>query len=332
VAQKEEPPVSIIVCARNEAANLRKNLGKLLAQHYPVFELIVVDDTSEDESLLVLEEFKTKNPHLQVIKKEIKESSGKKAALALGIASAKYEWLLLCDADCEPASEAWIAGMMAARSKAETKIVLGFAPYHHYPEWVNRWIRFETCYTALQYFSAAAWKIPYMGVGRNMLYHKSLYKKYSHILTTEKGLASGDDDLFINAAADAQNTEFCLDPKTFVFSEPKRSFSALYKQKTRHYSTGTSYKLMHQILLGALSLSHTAFWILLPFALIKAPCLVSLFFFIRILSIFMVWSKILRIFGDEKLRNYVVFFDFLVPFYYFIFAQALFFKNRSQWK
>ncbi|MEJ7677682.1 MAG: glycosyltransferase [Segetibacter sp.] len=117
----------------------------------------------------------------------------------MGIRSAKYETLLLTDADCVPASEKWMQ-LMQDGYKPETEIVLGYGAYHKNNGLLNKIIRFETFHSALQYLSYALAGIPYMGVGRNLSYRKDVFlrnKGFSAI----NHIPGGDDDLFINKVA-----------------------------------------------------------------------------------------------------------------------------------
>jgi glycosyltransferase involved in cell wall biosynthesis len=328
----EKQPVSVIICSRNEAANLRKNLPKILNQVYFEFELIVVDDASDDETSIILKELSAKNQQLSIVKLQKKEQPGKKTALIKGIEAAKYNWLLLCDADCEPAGKDWISTMMSAVKSDKTEIVLGYGPYKKYPTLINSWIRFETVYTAMQYLSAAIWKIPYMGVGRNLLYKKSVFERHKNALTDNLDLASGDDDLFINAAANSENTEVCVNPKSFVFSEPKHSILALYLQKQRHYSVGTKYKTPNKIVLGIISLSHFSFWLFLIPALLTAPKIAISLFFIRVVILLFVFFKWSNVLNEQNIILKILLFDLCLPLYYVIFAPSLFLKQRKIWK
>lgn len=330
-AVSNQPPVSVVICAHKEATNLRKNLPKVLMQDYPKFEVLVVDDASDDESLAILIQMQEEYPHLRIECLLEKKGLGKKEALAYGLAKASNNWLLLTDADCEPASDQWIQEMMAVR-EPETQIVLGYGPYFSYPEAINKWIRFETHYVALQYFAAASWGIPYMGVGRNLLYHKELYQQHAEVFSKHADIASGDDDLFISQAANAQNTKFCISPKSFVYSEPKRSFKALYRQKTRHYSTSTRYQWQHQFLLAGLSISQIGFWLTLLLAcFILHPLTIFLCLLLRFSFILIIWTKTLRIFKDRKLLASVIMLDIISPVYYLILAPSLFIKKSSHW-
>jgi len=219
-----EHPVSVIICARDEAHNLVKNLPGVLVQDYATtHEVVLVNDNSTDESKYVIDEFKRSFKNLTMIEltQEAKMISGKKFPLSMGIKSAKYEIVLLTDADCVPASENWIKKMQGAYED-HTEIVLGYGAYHKKPGLLNKLIRFETFHTAMQYFSYALAGKPYMGVGRNLSYKKELFFKNKGFSSINQ-IPSGDDDLFINQVAKAENTAILLDHDTHTLSEPKNS-------------------------------------------------------------------------------------------------------------
>ena len=201
-------PVSVIICARDEAANLAKNLpGALVQQYSTTHEVIVVDDNSFDDSKYLLEELQKtfRQLHIVELKQEAKLIPGKKFPLSVGIKTAKYEIVLLTDADCVPVSEHWIDKMQQA-FEPDTEIVLGYGPYHKKKGLLNRIIRWETFHTALQYFSYALAGIPYMGVGRNLSYKKEIFYRHKGF-SAHNNIPSGDDDLFINMAATKKNTK-----------------------------------------------------------------------------------------------------------------------------
>jgi len=131
-AVSQTHPVSVIICARDEAANLAKNLpGALVQQYNTTHEVIVVDDNSFDDTKYLLEEYQKTYRHLQVVelKQEAKLIPGKKFPLSIGIKTAKHEIVLLTDADCVPASEFWIDKMQQSFDE-NTEIVLGYGAYH----------------------------------------------------------------------------------------------------------------------------------------------------------------------------------------------------------
>ncbi len=104
VSKQPEVPVSVIICARNEAENLEKHLPAFLAQDYPDYEIVVVNDCSTDHTEEVLMNLKVDHPHLRYtsIQPDRKFTHGKKLAVTVGIKAARHEHLLLSDADCYP--------------------------------------------------------------------------------------------------------------------------------------------------------------------------------------------------------------------------------------
>ncbi|XLS28014.1 glycosyltransferase [Flavobacteriaceae bacterium M23B6Z8] len=258
------PPVSVIICAKNEAHNLAANIPAILNQQYPTFELVLINDASSDDTLAVMEGFAASNRNVKIVDVENIEAfwGNKKYALTLGIKSASYDHLLFTDADCKPAGNAWIAKMMHCFTDQKT-IVLGYSPYEKVKKsLVNVLIRFETLITGIQYISYANLGIPYMGVGRNLAYHRSEFFRVKGFVNHMK-LLSGDDDLFVNQVATKRNATVCLQPESFMVSSPKRTFRDWFRQKRRHVSTASYYKFHHKFLLGLYYISNLMFWITL---------------------------------------------------------------------
>ncbi|MCU0450194.1 MAG: glycosyltransferase [Bernardetiaceae bacterium] len=257
-----EPPlgVSVVVAARNELANLQTLLPQLLAQNYPTFEVVVVNDRSWDDTWPYLYQLRQTEPRLRtvLVNEAPDDFSGKKYALTLGIKAAKYPLVLLTDADCQPASPRWIAAM-ADSFRPGRELVLGYSPYRAAPGALNWFIRWETLFTALQYFAWATWGRPYMGVGRNLAYRRELFFAHNGFAGHMKVLG-GDDDLFVNQAATAKNTTVCYGPESLVFSHPKTTWRAWYVQKKRHLAVGKRYKWGHKLWLGLYTLTHAGTW------------------------------------------------------------------------
>lgn len=258
-------PVSLIICSKNEEENLKNFLPEFTQQKYPLFEIVLVDDASTDASLQIMLDFKKKhtsnNLQIQIISIDENSSKGKKAALSLGIKSSKFDHLLLTDADCKPISDEWMSEMSSYFSKEKT-IVLGYGAYRKIEKsFLNKIIRFETLLTAIQYFSYAKSGNAYMGVGRNIAYHKNEFIN-ANGFNNHLSLLSGDDDLFVNQIANKENTEICIKKNSFTISEPKSNFKEWLDQKRRHITTASHYKLFHKFSLGLFYLSQILFWIL----------------------------------------------------------------------
>ena len=244
-------PVSIIVCAKNEAENIKNYFPLLINQKYPEFEIVLIDDASNDETLELFEEYEKQYSNVKLVKVQNNETfwGNKKYALTLGIKVAKYKQLLFIDADCKPASSEWISNMSRNFTHKKT-IILGYGAYNKTKNsFLNKLIRFETLMTAVQYFSWAKIGLPYMGVGRNLAYNSDEFYKVNGFIDHMK-IRSGDDDLFVNQASTKENTTICIEPNSFTYSNAKTSFSEWINQKRRHISTAKYYKSFDKFQLG----------------------------------------------------------------------------------
>lgn len=262
------PPLSILVCARNEAQNLAANVPFLLKQEYPEFEILLVNDGSTDETAAVIDAFSANNPNVRVlhIKAKADTRSGKKQALTTAIAAARYEHLLFIDADCRPRTPYW-AQEMAQGLDTGKQIVLGYGSYATVNNnLLNNVIRFETLLTAMQYFGYANRKNPYMGVGRNLGYTKTLFYAQNGF-SAHHDVPSGDDDLFVNAAATATTVSCVYTTQSFSVSIPKTTWTDWFLQKKRHISVADRYKKRHQLSLGLFYISQFLPYILVIFLL-----------------------------------------------------------------
>ncbi|GLB50873.1 glycosyltransferase [Neptunitalea lumnitzerae] len=262
-ASRKEVPVSVIICAKNEADNLRENLPHFINQNFKKFELVLINDISSDDTLEVMEEFAEKHGNIKIVNVAHNETfwGKKKYALVLGIKVTSYDYLVFSDADCKPASNLWLQEIVN-NFTADKTIVLGYGAYNRVKNsLLNALVRYETLLTAMQYFSLAKIGMPYMGVGRNLAYHKNEFVKHNGF-ANHMHVRSGDDDLFVNEAATKKNTAICFSPESFTSSTPKTTFISWIAQKRRHISTAKYYKKKHKFTLGLFYVSQLLFWIL----------------------------------------------------------------------
>jgi len=327
-------PVSVIICARDEAENLVKNLPGALVQEYKTtHEVIVVNDNSLDESKYILEEYQREFKQLQLVelKQEARFIPGKKFPLSIGIKTAKHEIVLLTDADCVPASEFWIQKMQDGFYNG-VEIVLGYGAMHKKKGLFNKMVRWETFHTALQYLSFAKAGIAYMGVGRNLSYKKSVFFRHKGF-SAHNHVPGGDDDLFINKAATKKNTTMVIDKEAFTLSEPAKTWKQWISQKKRHYTTSKYYKPLHKFLLGLYSFSLFLFYPLFILSLFLFSWKLTLVAFaIRFIVQAYVIFKTTKQLDEKDLFPWFVFFDVWMFFYYLIFSTSVFKKPAKKWK
>lgn len=326
------PPVSIIIAARNESDNLYENLPSILGQNYPEFEVIVVNNQSIDDSSWLLTAFCQQFPNLRVVElgrnKHLRP--GKKLPITLAIKAAKYEHFVLTDADCKPTSSNWLR-LTASKFNDEKQIVIGYAPFTKSKGIINKIIRFDTAWIGVSYLSMALAKLPYMGVGRNIAYTKSVFNSVNGF-KSHYSITSGDDDLFIQEAAKKNNYTIQIDANSHCYSPAAPNWSRWVYQKSRHYSTSSRYKKFKKFLLGIYPLTLVLMWIsVIPLFFYKEMIFVSSCVFLIIIT-FKWWiqGRCLNQLKEHKFARYFPFWDLfyalLIPILYYISERKKYYK------
>ncbi len=315
-------PLSVIICAQNEYNNLKKHLPKVLTQDYAQYEVIVVNDCSEDSSEMLLGELEQKYKHLRhtTIEPDRKFFHGKKLAVTIGLKSAKYNRLVFIDADCYPVSDKWLAEINKSYI-LNKQIVLGYGGYNRAKGLLNRIIRFDTLFIAMQYLGFALAGRPYMGVGRNLSYLKQLFFAGTGF-ANHYNILSGDDDLFINENGHKENTAVVLSKQSITRSIPQLKWKDWAKQKKRHLTTGKFYKKGDKIFLGIELFSRLLFYFsLVILFLLKADVIVlGAAFGIRLLMQTTIFKLNMNKMGEKGFLLLIPVFDIILPFIYIIFV------------
>ena len=256
---QELPPISVIICAREESENLRRNLSAVLEQDYPRFEVIVINDGNTDESedyLTILEE---KYPHLyhSFVPESSRYISRKKLAVTLGIKASKYDWLVFTNANCMPRSNQWLR-LMARNFTSRTQVVLGYSGYERGKGWLHKRAAFDNLFTSMRYLGFALAGSPYMGIGRNLAYRKELFYQQKGF-SAHLNLQRGDDDLFINHVATSENTRVETDANAIVRMQPLLRAKDWKEEKIGYTSTARLYHGVQRWLAGFETLTRLAF-------------------------------------------------------------------------
>lgn len=326
-------PLSILICARNEAERLRAGLPRILEQAHPDFEVILVNDGSTDDTQTLADSWAQTYPQLRVIRvpaDEPRRLPGKKHALSCALEAARHENLLLCDADCHPASAQW-ARIMSAPLQKGKEIVAGYGAYERRPGLLNAFIRWETLHSFILFSAAGRSGLPYMAVGRNLACKKALLlAAQAHPLW--KTLPSGDDDLLIRLQATRHNYSCCADPEALTYSDAPADMNAWRAQKQRHVSTGKSYKTSAQLLLGIYALSHACMWI--SFILLSCSdngYLVYSPMLLRCVLAWSVWAIAAKNMREPFLIPFFPITDFCWLLYHALLSPYIFFKNKQKW-
>jgi len=314
--KENKPPVSVIICARNEAENLADFLPSVLEQDYPDYEVIVVNDCSEDESYDILGGFLEQYPHLRIstITKDPKFTHNKRFAQFIGIKAAKNEVLVFTDADCKPASPKWLEGIVS-HFDDNTTFVLGYGGYLKGKGILGNYIIYDTMVIAMQYLGMALRGFPYMGVGRNLAYRRSLFFDNKGF-GTHNHLISGDDDLFVNSHANKANTCIEYRAETHTRSVPAKTINEWIAQKKRHFTTAPLYKTRDKFLLllepSSRLIFYITFIILISFTFLW-PYVISVFV-IRLAAEITIFTLVQKRLNEEGIVGWGLAFDIISPF------------------
>lgn len=335
---KEKLGISVVVCAHNNQPGLQKLLPLLIAQRDVLFEIVMVNDRSTDQTDAWLAEQQKHFPHLTVVTIQATPEhwNPKKYALSQGIKVTKYPLLALTDSDCLPLSDQWLAHLEERLRASNKNIFLGYSPYEQQPGLLNKIIQTETLFTALQYMSMANSGNTYMGVGRNLGYRKSFLEQHLDNFPFQNHMG-GDDDLLINQLSNGTDAVTSFEPDSFVLTFPPKTLKTWWKQKRRHLSAGLKYKLSTKVLLGSYWLSASVFWLmflaLLALSVYKGE--IPLVLLAVHLSFFMagtaLLSPIFRIFKAGSLIRLFLFWDFLYIASSSIIGFSTFLVKNKKW-
>ena len=320
------PKVSVVVCAHNEAENLQNYLQILLSQDYPDYEVIVVDDESEDSTLILLEQYAREYPNFYhtFVPKGARVISSKKLALTIGIKAAHYDYILLTDADCRPESRNWIREMMMGYDSDSTEMVLGFSPYFEKDTLLSGLISYDTLFIGLQYMGMARAGHPYMGVGRNLSYRRSTFFN-NHGFQGLLDVRAGDDDLFVNKVISnyrkhnrrKSNVNVVCNPDALTWSAPKPTWKQWMQQKQRHLSVSNKYTLTNKIRLTFEPFTRGMIYVLLLVTLLYGSHMlvaaVIALWFIRLLMMLLVMNRAAYKLKLSRLGLEIILYDVLLP-------------------
>ena len=258
---KELPPLSVVIRSRNESETLRRFLPAILEQDYPLFEVIVINDGSTDESEEVLSTFEEKYPHLyhSFTPESARYISRKKLALTLGIKASKHDWLVFTEANCQPASNQWLR-LMARNFTPHTQIVLGYSGYKQGKGWLHKRMSFHALFTSLRYLGFALAGKPYMGLGRNLAYRREMFFKEKGY-STHLNLQRGEDDLFINKIATPYNTRVETNANAVMRIQTIENYKDWKEEKVSYMATARYFKGFQRYMLGFETFSRLLFYI-----------------------------------------------------------------------
>ena len=321
----ELEPVSIVICARDAYEYLVELVPVLLGQDYPDFEIVIVNDCSDDETEEYLKDLERRESRIKPVqlKQHLNFFNGKKFPLSMGIKSAQNDLIVLTDCNCMPSNNQWLRSVVNCYGK-NTEVVIGYSPFVRKKGMLNHLMRFDAVQNALLYLSAALKGHPYMGIGKNLSYRKELFYRNKGF-TSHYTTSVGDDDLFVSQVATKKNTEVLIDSENPILTTPSGNFHQWVRQKSARYSTVRQYSARARIMLSLFYVSQFLFYasFIALIALCTKPAftitggamfyipILVFFFLLRFGTQLFIYHKASKRLGEKGLLPGLIAYDFL---------------------
>lgn len=329
ISSQNQIQFSIIIAGKNEENNLENLFSALHNLDYDKnkLEVIFVDDNSTDNTYNLAVQLSRTFSNFRIIKCTSKPFAGKKGALAVGIQSAKFPFILITDADCVP-ENGWLNSYSHYFNKG-FDFLIGVAPFYQSINGINKISCFENLRSSILTFAFAKLRFPYTASARNFGFRKEAFEKIGGYSNTTETL-SGDDDLLLHEAIKYKLKIGCVTNRSsWVFSNSKITLRDYLNQKARHTETSLHYLFSRQIVL--------ALWHLLNLVMLFSP---FLFFLNKLFLLLFLTKMTVDIFliksFDKKFGYTFQFFEIIsLQIFYELFLIINFFNastKKIEWK
>lgn len=256
------PDVSVIIYGTGNVEGLENLLGQIAAQRYTgKVETVVVNDGNCEDMSDAVTRFSLLHPEREVyytfVPDGARNLSRKKLCLSLGVKAARHEIVVLTTCDCIICSDRWLERMTAPMMRGK-EVVLGVASMKGLKGAMNR---FDEVATIATWLTSALSGHPYRGTGYNLAYRRRLFfdnKGFAGSLT----LHFGDDDIFVNRIATADNTAVALGRDALVRVTSPVPSVTYREQRLRHCYTGRKLRgALRSRLMFAISVAAMWLWL-----------------------------------------------------------------------
>ena len=239
----EQTAFSIIIPFRNEAEVLPRLLSSLEKINYPseLFEIIFVDDASEDDSVKIIRE-KLNLDNWRIISNNRSSNAPKKDAITTAVKVAKYEWIVTTDADCAVAVN-WLKTIDAFILKKDPVLIAGPVLYSADRSMISQFQLMDGL--SLQATTVGSFGLysPMMCNGANLAYKKSAFQQLNGF-DGNNHIASGDDVFMLEKirAAFPKKISYLNSREAIVSTMAQGSWKKLIEQRIRWASKTSNQK------------------------------------------------------------------------------------------
>ncbi len=244
--------MSVLIAARNEAANIGRTLSDILAQDFPkeLLEVIVVDDHSTDDTSAIVRSFEGQGVQLLELHESQPLNSYKKKAISEAINVASGDFIVTTDADCRMGKD-WLATVIAYAEETECVLISSPVVYSEQKGFFEELQTLEFLYLIGLGAAGIGNKHPSTCNGANLAYRRDVFHELGGFNGIDH-LASGDDELFLHKVAQEypHRIGFCKSRQAIVYTDAKRSLRGFINQRRRWASKSTHYKNKGIVALG----------------------------------------------------------------------------------
>lgn len=333
---RQAKKVSVLIAARNEGKNIEKLLQSLYNQTFDkeYFEVIIVDDHSDDDTFGISESFKVSHPEMSL--KLLKATgSGKKQAISQALHAADNEVVIVTDADCELPAK-WIEKMLAFYIAKDLKMLLGPVLLSPADTLFEKLQVLEHMSLIASTAGSAAIGMPVMCNGANMMYDRKSALNVEKDRTDMK-LASGDDMFLMEqfiARYGSKAIGFFLNREVIVKTATMPNLKAFFRQRTRWTSKTkayTNWKIIATALTVFLFNLSIVFFFVAGFFMPVFWCFYVLYVIMKTLIDYPIIRRISAFMKQKKLKFWTLPLEFIYPFYVVFTAFAGMF-TKVRWK
>lgn len=318
---EEKTGFSVVIPFRNEAKNLSELLQSIQELNYPetLFEVILVNDESEDHSVSIIDTFISKSAlNLRVINNKRFSNSPKKDAITIAINQSKFNWIVTTDADCKLPKN-WLQNFNAFILKNNPNMII--APVNYTIE--NSVLQgFQLMdFWSLQTATIGSFGIkkPFLSNGANLAYKKSIFNQIDGFKNNNT-IASGDDFFALEnfLKLDKSKVQYLKSKDSIVTTKTQPNWNALFMQRVRWASKSSAYKSSFAKLVGLLVLLANAIIIVAFFMMLLSTFSIKNFLFLFSLKFVIDLIAIYKSAAFFQQKHYLIHFivsSFLYPIF-----------------
>jgi cellulose synthase/poly-beta-1,6-N-acetylglucosamine synthase-like glycosyltransferase len=233
------PPLTVIVCAKDEEQNIERCIRSILDQDYPKdkFSIIAVNDRSDDKTGEILDSLSTENEQVKVLHLSTcpPGASPKKNAISHAIKICETEYVVATDADTQHMSK-WLqtyGSMCYEKLGAATGICL-YKKDEYKSKWEENWQSMQTIENLSYSLVIAGAMVNGFAItahGGNMLFRKDLFIDDNAL---KKNIVTGDDsDIVYEAQRRKLDVAFNAHPESLVKVVPEDRIKDVVNQRIR---------------------------------------------------------------------------------------------------